>query len=143
MNLKLIKNETVEMKGVKINGQEFDFSFDVAPLPTSVMRALRKLKGEDDMFEALPPATLGQLVKAWRSEAFLDLDTGATLECTPKNVELVIEQCFQMFGVLASAVMAAFHQAQIKNLKPSPDTTSTTEPVSVEGAGPQQEQSGS
>lgn len=132
--LKLLKLETVDLKGVKVNGQTFDFSFDVAPLPTSVMMALRKAKGEDNMIDILTPATVGKLIRGWRSDAFADDQTGEPLPCTPENVAIVIEDCFPMFAVFTTAIFAAYNQGQRKNSLPSSDSTSTAEPDSAEGA---------
>lgn len=135
MNLRFIKNEKVEIKGAKVQGQTFDFEFDVAPLPTSILLALRKAKGEDAMLDFVTPEALSKLIAGWKSTAFENPDTGEMLPCTPENVLLVMEGAFDMYGIFTSAVMLAFAQAQRKNSLPSSDTTSTTEPVSAEGAG--------
>lgn len=135
MNLRFVKNEKVEMKGVKVGGEAFDFEFDVAPLPTSILLALRKAKSEDAMLDFVTPEALSKLVVGWKSTAFENPDTGEMLPCTPGNVLAVMEGAFDMYGVFTSAVLLAFSQAQRKNSLPSSDTTSITEPVSAEGAG--------
>jgi hypothetical protein len=133
--LKIAKPVEVELEGLELAGESYDFWFMVKCPKFSLFDSIRKEKPDDsELPDFVTVEILSNHIVEWKSEAFEDADTDVMLPCTPENVAQVIEDTPAMYGVFQRALMQAHVETVRKNSATSPDGTSTGEEDSVKGA---------